>query len=295
MAGSEKGFGRSWQQLRAWLGQRPAVLPLLVLGAGLIALAAGPTPNEQSWTGIPSDAVVRWTIAIIVGCLCLLGLIMLLAARGPAAKGEQQRKPWKAALVGYLVLFALLSLTDFEGEPPELEELEEAPLELTEAPPGPEIAPGPGFESGDMTALLVILAAALAVLFWTRRPGPEPEPDSDEADADSPLAASVSRAEEFLLAGDDPRQAVLLAYRDLERTLESLDLARADTETPTEHLTRALASLSITDQTQARPLQDLAELYSRARYSQHPITTAEQQRAGEALGRARRQLAGNGP
>lgn len=283
--------GRTWRQVRGWVDRRPSVLPLLILGAILIALSAGPAPTEGSWTGLPSADAFRWAMGFIVGTLCLLGLIILAMARGAAAKGQSQRRSWLAVLVGSLLLVGLFSLIDLEGELIETEPVPEPPI-VAPAPVGPQIDPGPGFEDRDVTALIIILVIAVGLLIWTRRSILSPEPGLDEGQTESPLAASMSRAEEHLLAGDDPRQAVLLAYRDLERTLESLDLPRRDTDTPAEHLDRALATFAITDRTQAKPLRDLADLYTRARYSHHPITQTEQQRAGEALGRARQHLVG---
>lgn len=286
--------GSAWNRVRGWIDRRPSVLPLLLLGSMLIALAAGPPPPEGSWTGLPSATALRWVMGLIVGTLCLLGLTMLLLARGAAAKGESQRKPWVATLVASLFLIGLFSLIDFEGDLIEPEPVPELP-EVAPGPIEPSVDPGPGFENRDITALVIILALAIVLLIWTRRSIAGPEPEFDRAEPESPLAASMSRAQELLLAGDDPRQAVLLAYRDLERTLESLGLARRDTETPTEHLDRALAELAVTDRAQAKPLRELAGLYTTARYSDHAITAAEQQQAGEALGRARQHLAGIRP
>lgn len=283
--------GRIWHGARVWLDRRPAVLPLLLLGSLLIALAAGPAPTEGSWTGLPDADVFRWVLGAIAGILALTGLLVLLAARGVAKPGETKRRSWVATLLASLLLMAVFSLIDFEGELVEPEEVAEAPVP-NPGPPEPQIEPGPGFETGDATALILILVVAVLLLIWTRRSIVAPEEAAPEPP--SPLGQSLSRAEGHLLDGSDPREAVLLAYRDLERTLASLELPRRDSETPNEHLDRALAALSITDRDQAGPLRDLASLYARARYSDHRITEAEQHRAGSSLGRARRRLVGAG-
>jgi len=277
-----------WQRARGWLDRRPAVLPLLLLGSLLIALAAGPAPTEGSWTGVPDAQVFRWIIGTIVGLLALLGFLMILVSRGARTSAETKRKSWVATLLASLLLLALVSLINFEGE---LAEPEEAPVPPVPSavPPGQGVEPGPGFEAGDATALIVILIVAVVLLIWTRRSMVAAEEATVEP---SPLGESLTRAESHLLTGSDPREAVLLAYRDLETSLASLDLPRRDTETPNEHLARALAELSITDRAQAEPLHDLASLYARARYSDHRITETEQHRAGVALGQARRRLVG---
>ncbi len=283
--------GRMWQRARTWLDRRPAVLPLLLLGSLLIALAAGPAPSEGAWTGIPDTQFFRWVAGVIVGLLALVGFLMILASRGAANRGETKRKSWVATLAGSLLLLALVSLIDYDGELLEPEEVAVPPLLEPELPPGQPVEPGPGFETSDATALIVILIVAILLLVWTRRSitdavEPVVEP--------SPLDASLTRAESHLLTGSDPREAVMLAYRELETTLASLDLPRRETETPNEHLARALRALSITDRDQAGPLTDLATLYAKARYSDHHITEAEQHRAGVALGQARRRLVGAG-
>lgn len=279
--------GRMWNGTRVWLERRPAVLPLLLLGSLLIALAAGPAPTEGSWTGLPDADVFRWGLGIVVGILALTGLLLILSTRNVATRAETKRRSWVATLAASLFLIALFSVIDFEGELAEPVEEEEPPA-IGPGPTGPEVEPGPGFEAGDATALILILVVAVILLVWTRRSIVTPEVATPEPS--SPLDDSLSRAEGHLLDGSDPREAVLLAYRDLEMTLASLELPRRDSETPTEHLDRALAALSITDREQAEPLRDLASLYARARYSDHRITEDEQHRAGSSLGRARRRL-----
>lgn len=281
--------GRMWRALRRWIDHRPAAVPLLVLGALLIAVAAGPTPTESSWTGIPDTSVIRWILVGIVLALCGLGLLVLVATRTVPARGESRRRSW-VAMFAALLLIGLFSLIDFEAELPPPEEAEQPPLVDTQPLP-PNIDPGPGFAAGDLIALVAIVVVALILLVWTRRRSTETPIEEDEPEA-SPIGAALGRAHELLLDGDDPRQAVLLAYRDLERTLESLDLPRDPAETPTEHLHRALGALSITDPTQAEPLLDLSGLYARARYSDHPISADEQRRAAASLGRARRRVVG---
>ncbi len=280
--------GRMWHRARGWLDRRPAVLPLLLLGSLLIALAAGPAPTEGSWAGLPDAQLIRWIMGAVVGLLALTGLLLLLATRTVSSPAHTKRKSWVATLLASLFLIAVVSIIDFDGEFSEPEEATVPPVPNT-VPPGQQVEPGPGFEAGDATALIVILIVAVVLLIWTRRSMIAPDEPPTETSA---LGASLTRAEGHLLSGSDPREAVMLAYRDLETTLASIDLPRRDAETPNEHLDRALRALSFTDRGQAEPLHDLASLYARARYSDHRITEAEQHRAGAALGQARRRLVG---
>ena len=80
--------------------------------------------------------------------------------------------------------------------------------------------------------------------------------------------------------------AVLAAYASLERALAERDRPRHPAETPTEHLARVLAAFPMV----ASPAVRLGQLYEVARFSDHPITNNDRNRAGEALARARRAL-----
>lgn len=277
--------------MTTWLGRRPAALPLLILGAGLIAVAAGPTPAEGAWAGIPDPDVVQNVIVVVVLLVALIGLLMLILARGGARQeGQQRKRSWLPSIIALLIVF-LFSMADFRGELTEVEETDEAPPVVADQVV-PEVEPGQGFEPTDGAALLALVLVALGVLWWARRGLAPPGHDAD-TDADVETAAigsAVERARGDLLDESDPRAAVLLAYRNLEVTLESLDLPRRPSETPSEHLRRALPALSVTEAEQSKPLVELAELYARARFSNHRITAVERDRAAEALGRARRRL-----
>jgi hypothetical protein len=86
----------------------------------------------------------------------------------------------------------------------------------------------------------------------------------------------------------------MVAYRGLEQALEGMDLPRASTETPREHLARSLVVLSLGGPATAGPLLELADLYQVARFSERPVTADDQRRAAEALGSAHLHLSGAG-
>lgn len=274
--------------------ERPAILPLLATAAILIGVGAGPAPAEGAWTGLPPAGLLRWAVASIVAVLALVGLVLLVSLRG-LAPGESppRRRSLLSGLLMPLLLAAALALLSRH----ELADLD-APEEPTPAageqsrassPDGVE----PGLEVGEATALAVIVVASLLILWLLRRQGPgTEEPERATGQDPDPLGAAVARAARLLLDPTDPRAAVLLAYRELEVTLEGLDLPRHRSETPTEHLGRALRHLSIDDPEEASPLLELAALYARARYSDHPIDAADRRRAALALERADRRLAG---
>lgn len=272
------------------LRRRPAVAPLLLTGAILIGVAAGSAPTEGAWTGLPPAGPIRWALGVVVAVMALAGLVLLITFRPPPAdRVPPRRRSLLAGLIGPLLLALVLALLP-RGEPEDPAALTE-PAAAADAEPRDPAGPRPGFEVGDGAALATIVVAALLILWLLRRPRPLDD-DNDEPEAGhDPLEASVARAVRHLRGRSDPRTAVLLAYRELEETLEALDLPRRPTETPTEHLDRALGHLGI-DRQQARPLLELAELYGRARFAAHPITVDDQHRAAQALDRANRRLAG---
>ncbi len=278
--------------MTTWLGRRPAALPLLILGAGLIAVAAGPTPADGAWAGVPDPDLVQNVIVAVVLLIAAIGLLMLILARGgPRQEGPQRKRSWLPSIIALLVVF-LFSLSDFEGELTEVEESEEPPP-VTAERTLPDVEPGQGFEPTDGAALLMLVIVALGLLWWARRglaPTDHDDDGEDPAGGTAAIGSAVERARGDLLDERDPRAAVLLAYRNLEVTLESFDLPRRPAETPSEHLRRALPVLSITEDEQSGPLVELADLYARARFSDHTITAAERDRAADALGRARRRL-----
>ena len=78
-----------------------------------------------------------------------------------------------------------------------------------------------------------------------------------------------------------------MAYRRLLDGLADCGLARADAETPYEHLGRALAELDVAPE----PLARLTSLFSEARFSDHVLTSVHKDLAIEAFRAARDCLA----
>ena len=101
------------------------------------------------------------------------------------------------------------------------------------------------------------------------------------------LVQALEHAARELDATTDPRTAVLRSYAVLETVLASHGLTRAKSETPTEHLHRALQNLRI----DAAPVVQLGGLYEVARFSDRPISKAAQDDAADALRRTRASLA----
>ena len=287
--------GTAWRTVTTWLARRPTVVPLLLVGAVLIGLAAGPRADDTTWIGLPDTDVIQWIVSGLLLVAIVLGAVVMALAKGQPVKEAPEQRSLLQMLSGMVLLVLFLLFLVAAGRRTGLLPGAEAPTPPPEIA-GPQASPsdgGGGIQSGDGATLLVVLLISLAVLWWLRRSA-DPDADLDdeaaESDDGSSLEPAIARAERHLLDDNDPRTAVLLAYRQLERALEGLDLPRRDSETPTEHLARALAELSIDTPDRARPLLDLAGLYARARYAEHRITVDDQRRAATALAGARRGL-----
>ncbi|MET8631733.1 DUF4129 domain-containing protein [Streptomyces sp. NPDC004680] len=86
--------------------------------------------------------------------------------------------------------------------------------------------------------------------------------------------------------GTDPRSAVIAQYLALEQDLARARIPRKPFETPTELLARAAYSGLPTSHARR-----LAQLFTTARYSSHPVSGEQQLQAEQSLAAVRRQWA----
>jgi hypothetical protein len=110
-------------------------------------------------------------------------------------------------------------------------------------------------------------------------------PDDQPADA-GPLRTAAARALQRLRArpGMPPTDAVVAAWLDLEQATADAGHARRPHETPTEYSAAVVAQLGLGDDTRGA-LQDLRQLYHRARYSDQPLQDADVDTAEALLAR----------
>ena len=134
-----------------------------------------------------------------------------------------------------------------------------------------------------LLAIAVIAGLCLLAIRWSRRaprstprivvPQPEePEPDVDLGPA---LTSSLDTLEDDL----DPRAAICAAYGTLLERLASSGLARRPEEAPEEHMVRCLAQANLPE----RPVRELLDLFTVARFSTHPITERHRDAAISAM------------
>lgn len=260
------------------LDRRRAVVLLVAFGwAVVIGAGAGPDPAGTSWLGIPALGDL---LVLFVGLMSLIGFVLLVAMILSFRRGDAElpaRRPlWPSLVVMALLLAVAVRLprpekTTRQGEQPA---------------PAVEEAAGPVVRSvvvgrNELLALLAVAALAIGTVIWTRRRLAALNPDGEEvslAAALPPIIAGVTRRLER--DGGDPRSAVIDAYASLEDALAELGRGRRRAETPAEHVERVLSGVAI----ERAPVIALAELYAVARFSDHPVTEGDRQRAATALG-----------
>ena len=141
-------------------------------------------------------------------------------------------------------------------------------------------------------ALLVVAVAAVVVavaVLW-RRLGRPARGEREPADNSGQLAPELTAAEHASRAvrsglddldapGSDPRGVVIGCWLALERAAAAAGLARRDTDSPTDLVTRLLAGADVP----VPVLGDLAALYRAARYAPDEVTDASRDAARHAL------------
>ena len=131
--------------------------------------------------------------------------------------------------------------------------------------------------------ILAILARRRRHQDRARRPGRAP--------GATPLAEGLAAGQDALLAGGEPRAAIIACYAAMERGFAVAGSAPAAADTPAEVLTRASAAGLV----RSGSAEVLTGLFRRARYSSQPMTSADSKTAASALARMRADLGGTGP
>jgi len=272
----------------AWLrGRWGAVLVVFVAWTVLTAASAGRAADDDTWVGLPSLDWLSYLVAVMMAIGLVITILAIVLGRGERGPLVRRRRPLWPMVLLLLIALALGQRAGNEFGDTEGQELNPQVEEPVEAADGPR--PTGGLGPGELTVLLLMLAAASAVVGFSRwRAGGEATVDiGPDETLETHLAPAIERAGRHLLNETDPRSAVLLAYADLEKALARAGQAAAAHETPNEHLQRVLRHLSINSE----PLLRLAGLYQRARFSEHTISSGEQHEAGAALQSVRSQLA----
>ena len=110
-------------------------------------------------------------------------------------------------------------------------------------------------------------------------------------DVPEQLTGAAAQERRSKLFHGQPRNAVVACWVDLEAAAAESGLPRQSAETPTEYVSRVLATWDIDD----RAIGDLAALYREARFSSHEITEGHRERAVTDLDRLHADLAAATP
>lgn len=138
---------------------------------------------------------------------------------------------------------------------------------------------------------LIVVAYSVMRNGWPRRQQPDDAPGDDAPDDLVPdgevMAGSIADSIDAMLADTDPRTAIIGAYAQLLRGLDTCGLPRRPEEAPFEHLNRCFVALRV-DPT---PMSVIAGLYSRARFSTHRLDESHRRHALAALQQAAADMA----
>jgi len=268
----------------------PAVLLAAVVLLGLRgAIAAprwdGPLHAHGTAVGVAFEAVLA----------ALLTATLVRDRRAARRPGPQQAavarlRGWlRTLLIAGLIAVAVLLLVDAH-----LHLFTKRPLPRRPVPRGsPPIRPPgaahlpPGAPSGSAAPVLyglliaVLVAAAVFGLVWAlrqRRPAPVLPPGEVDEDT-AGLREAVASGSAALRDLDDARAAIIACYLAMERSLAEAGTARAAADTPDELLARATARGTV----HGGAAERLTGLFYEARFSSHPLTRADRERAARSL------------
>jgi hypothetical protein len=134
-----------------------------------------------------------------------------------------------------------------------------------------------------LAVLALVFLAGLAYAYVRLRDelgGKPPQaPSAEPPLAAGALADAVASGRRALLDGSDARAAVIACYVAMEASLAGSGVVREDSDTPTDLLRRVADSgLDI-----AADAAALTGLFREARYSSHPMSDAQRDRAAAAL------------
>jgi Domain of unknown function (DUF4129) len=129
--------------------------------------------------------------------------------------------------------------------------------------------------------IVVLVAAVLLSVWWSRRFRPSLRARNDDYIAEDPedLREAVESGRSALRTVDDARAAIIACYLAMERSLAERGTARTLADTPDELLRRATASGLVRGTAAAR----LTALFYEARFSSHPLGRGQRDAAEQAL------------
>ncbi len=273
-----------------------AVAVLLAMAAtGLRAWGTFSHGSNRTVAGA-SGTVLAVALSAAEGLGVIAFLVVLASARPQRKPKRDDEEPWRpnipwwAKALGVLLAVAAL-VTPFallvtrKPRPLVTRPLTGAPSAGLGKPTAPPSSPIWPLIVGMAIAILVVLT--LAVLSRHKRPAGASHTSKRHVAA---LLDSLAAGGDALIAGGEPREAIIACYAAMERGFAAAGSAPAVADTPAEVLARARRAGLV----KAEPAEALAGLFRRARYSRYPMTGADSRVAADALTEMRADLARQG-
>lgn len=295
---------------------RATVRPVLLLGLYLAAATGASAATGAAGSGTELPAIVPAVRDVAVGVFAVVGLaglwtifFLLRTARWRRRDDENPphvierhvtRRDQAIALAASVVLAAVtvaIALTLLGRQRPTPQHPAASTGVAPPSRPGSSASPSgastvhhgatPTLFAAAGIALVVLLAVGYLIyrhLETSRRTERTFAAAMDERRFDE----VIERAGAALDTGATPRAAIIACYRSMEHDLAGLGVGRPAADTPAELMARAIGA-GLAGPPAARRL---TELFREARFSDHPISAAQQQLAADALAELRTTLAG---
>jgi len=256
--------------------------------------ARGTFAHGGNQTAAGASGVVLATVLSAAEGLAVIAFIVVLASARPQRPPNDDDEelwrpniPWWAKAAGVLLALAAL-VTPFAVL------LTRKPRQLGPRPPvagPPKVSLGHAATSSGSNVWPLIIGMVIAIAVVVALTLPARRKRSARAQPKdltrlAALLASLAAGSEALSAGGEPRAAIIACYAAMERGFAAAGSAPAVADTPAEVLARATRAGLI----RPGPAQTLTGLFRRARYSTHPMTSADSRVAADALTQMRSDL-----
>jgi hypothetical protein len=269
---------------------------LAVTAAGLRA-RGGFSHVAHAAAGISGSA-----LGIVLGAaegIAIVAFLLVLVMARPRFRGRDDEEeyvnviPWWLKLAGVLLALGLAATPLVLLARARKQTTRRTPLGNSGAHPSGSGSPRTGVAlppSDDLVPILagagLALIAVLALLLYIRHRTRTGRLDP-AGRARRQLAGHLATASGALLAGADPRDAIIACYAALEHSFTEAGSAPAAADTPAEVLARAAGAGLV----RSGSADVLTGLFRRARYSTQPMTRADSGAAADALARMHEDLA----
>ena len=272
-----------------------AVVAVLLALAVAGLRARGTFAHGGNQTAAAASGAVLATVLSAAEGLAVIAFIVVLASarpqRQPKSDDEEElwrpKIPWWAKAGGVLLAVAALVTPFavlFTRKPRQL-----GPRPLPVGPPKVSLGHAATSSGSNVWPLIIGMVIAIAVVVALTVPARRKRSARAQPKNSTRLAAlldSLAAGSDALGAGGEPRAAIIACYVAMERGFAAAGSAPAVADTPAEVLARATRAGLV----RPEPAETLTGMFRRARYSTHPMTSADSLLAADALTQMRSDL-----